>query len=65
MDEQIVAIYTLVNDLLLGLGHQEVKQCRMNDSEVITRAIVAALFFGANYEIARPSCDNGTTCQLC
>lgn len=53
MDEQIVAIYTLVNDILLGLGHHEDSQCRMNDSEVITTALVAALFFGGNYELAR------------
>ena len=53
MDEQIVAIYTLVNDLLLGLGHRENGQCRMNDSEIITTALVAALFFGGNYELAR------------
>ena len=53
MDEQIVAIYTLVNDLLLTLGHHEDSQCRMNDSEVITTALVAALFFGGNYELAR------------
>ena len=53
MDEQIVAIYTLVNDILLGIGHREDSQCRMSDSEVLTTAIVAALFFGGNYEIAR------------
>jgi hypothetical protein len=53
MDEQIVAIYTLINDLLQGLGHQEDRQCRMNDSEVLTTAIVAALFFGGRYETSR------------
>lgn len=53
MDEQIVAIYTLTNDILKAIGHQENSQCRMNDSEIITTALVAALFFGGNYEIAR------------
>lgn len=53
MDEQIVAIYAIVNDILRAMNHQEDKQCRMSDSEVITTAIVAALFFGSNYELAR------------
>ena len=53
MDTQIVAIYTLVNDILCGLGHQENKQARLNDSEIITIALVAALFFSGNYEKSR------------
>ena len=65
MDEQIVAIYTMVNDLLLTLGHHEDSQCRMNDSEVITTALVAALFFGGNYKLAAPSCANAATFPRC
>ena len=53
MDEQIVAIYTLINDLLKGIRHHEDRQCQMNDSEIITTALVAALYFGGNHETAR------------
>lgn len=53
MDDQIVAIYTIVNDLLQGMNHHEDRQCRMNDSEVLTTGVVAALFFGGRFETAR------------
>jgi hypothetical protein len=53
MDEQIVAIFVIVSDLLQAIGHREDQQCRLSDAEVMTTAIVAALFFGGNYELAR------------
>lgn len=53
MDKQILAIYTLVSDLLQRMKHQENVQCRMSDAEVITTAIVAALYFGGKHESAR------------
>jgi hypothetical protein len=53
MDEQIVAIYVIVDELLQAIHHREDKQCRMRDAEVMTTAIVAALFFSGNYEAAR------------
>jgi hypothetical protein len=53
MDEQIVAIYVIVSELLQAIRHYEDKQCQMNDAEVMTTAIVAVLFFGGNYEAAR------------
>lgn len=53
MDEQIVAIFTLTDDFLCAMRHYEDPQCRMSDAEVMTTAIVAALFFGGNFELAR------------
>ena len=53
MDEQIIAIYCICADVLRALRHHEDKQCAMNDAEVLTTAIVAALYFGGNFENAR------------
>ena len=53
MDDKIVAIYSIVSDFLKAMHHHEDPQCQMNDAEVLTTAIVAALFFGANFELAR------------
>lgn len=53
MDSQIVAVYCLCDDLLKALYHCEDQQCQMSDAEVMTTAIVAALFFGGNHERAR------------
>lgn len=53
MDDKIVAIYTIVSDLLMAIHHYEDPQRQMSDAEVMTTAIVAALFFAGNYESAR------------
>ena len=53
MDTQIVAVFCLCDDMLKGLHHYEDPQCQMTDSEVMTTAIVAALRFRGNYELAR------------
>ena len=53
MDGQIIAIYCLCADVLRALGHREDAQCVMTDAEVLTTAIVAALYFGGNFEKAR------------
>ena len=53
MDEQIVAIFVIVSELLQAIDHQEDRQCQMSDAEVMTTALVAALCFGGNYEAAR------------
>jgi len=49
MDTQIIAIYCLCDDLLQAMGHGEDGQCQMSDAEVMTVAIVAALYFRGNY----------------
>jgi hypothetical protein len=55
MDTQIVAVFCLCDDMLRALHHHEDPQCQMRDSEVMTTAIVAALHFGGNFELARHS----------
>jgi hypothetical protein len=39
--------------MLKALGHQEDPQTQMSDSQVMTTAIVAGLYFGGNFERAR------------
>ena len=53
MDLQIILVYCLCADLLIALHHYEDPQCQMSDTEVMTTAIVAALYFGGKYERAR------------
>jgi len=53
MDTQIVVVFCLCDDLLKAHGHRQDAQCRMSDAEVLTTAIVAMLFFGGNYSLAR------------
>lgn len=53
MDETIIATYCLCDDLLKAIRHQPVPQCQMNDAEVMTTALTAALFFRGNHESAR------------
>lgn len=53
MDTQIVAVFCLCDDMLKGFHHQEDVQCKMSDAEVLTTAIIAALYFGGNYTQSR------------
>jgi len=53
MDTQIVAVFCLCDDMLKALHHYEDPQCQMPDAEVMTTAIVAALRFRGNFELAR------------
>ncbi len=53
MDDSVLAIYCLCDDLLKALLHHEDPQRLMSDAEVMTTAIVAALYFGGNFERAR------------
>lgn len=53
MDTAITAIYCLTDDFLKAIGHREDPQTTMSDAEVLTTALVAARFFGGNFEVAR------------
>jgi len=53
MDTEIVAVFCLCDDMLKALHHHEDQQCQMSDAEVMTTAIVAALYHGGNFELAR------------
>jgi hypothetical protein len=49
MDTQIILVYCLCDDLLKALHHREDVQCQMCDAEVMTVAIVAALYYSGNF----------------
>ena len=51
--DKIIGIYCLVDDLLKGIGHKEDSRRKISDSEVITTAIVSALYFGGHVDNAR------------
>ena len=53
MDGQITVIYSVYDDVLKTWHPAEDPQCRMSDAEVMTTAIVAALYFSGNLERAR------------
>jgi hypothetical protein len=48
MDGPSVAVYCLQADLLRALGHRDDGQCHLTDAEVMTIALVAAMFLGGN-----------------
>ena len=52
MDGQMIAVYCLTADMLQALGHRDDRQCHLSDAEVMTIALVAALYFGGNYALA-------------
>jgi hypothetical protein len=53
MDLTIIATYCLCDDLLIAMNHRQEKQAKMSDAEVMTTALVAVLYFGGNYQLAR------------
>ena len=46
--DKITAIFCLIDDLLIGLKHQEDKRPSVSDSEMAITAIVSSLYFGGN-----------------
>lgn len=53
MDDKIIATFCLCDDLLKAMHHQEDCQCQMNDAEIMTTVLIAALCFRGNHESAR------------
>ena len=53
MDDRIITIYCLCDECLKALHHRDDPQCAISDAEVITTALVAAVFFRGNLEAAR------------
>ncbi|BCL35444.1 hypothetical protein NSMS1_18910 [Nostoc sp. MS1] len=43
MLNEIVTIYSVIDDLLKAIGHDEDSRCEMSDGEIITTAIIAAM----------------------
>ena len=52
MDIQIVTVFYLCDKLNEALNHQQDPQTQMSDAEVMTTALVAALFFGGHFKTA-------------
>ena len=52
-EDKIIAIYCFVDDLLKGIDHIEDSRRRVSDREVITTAIVSALYFGGQLDNGR------------
>jgi hypothetical protein len=57
MDTEIIIIYCICDDYLKSIHHRENPQCLMSDGEVMTTALVAALYFGGNFAMARRVLD--------
>jgi hypothetical protein len=53
MDDKMVAPFCLCDDLLKARHHHEDSQCQMNDAEIMTTALIAALCFRGNHASAR------------
>ncbi len=45
MINEIIAIYSITDDILKAIGHSEDCRRTMSDAEILTTAWVAALFF--------------------
>jgi len=48
-DDKVTAIFCFVDDFLKAIGHREDGRRRVWDSEVITTALVSALYFGGHH----------------
>jgi hypothetical protein len=52
-EDKIIGIYCIVDDILKGIGHLEDRRRRVSDSEVITTALISALYFGGHLDNGR------------
>jgi hypothetical protein len=46
--DKIISIFYLIDDLFIGIKHQEDKRRSVSDSEIAVTAIVSAIYFGGN-----------------
>lgn len=53
MPIKIILIYCICDDFLSAFGLNDDKQCRMSSTEILTVAIVSALFFNGNFSKTR------------
>ena len=44
-EAKIISIFCIVDDMLKACGHKEDIRIRVSDSEIITTAIISALYF--------------------
>lgn len=47
-EDKIIAIFCMVDDMLKACGHKEDVRARVSDSEVVTTALISALYFGGH-----------------
>ena len=52
-EDKIIRIYCIIDDILKGVGHQEDNRRKVSDSEIITTALVSALYFGGHLDNSR------------
>jgi hypothetical protein len=52
-NDKIIGIYCFVDDLLKQIGHPEDIRRKVSDSEIITTAMVSALYFGGHLDNGR------------
>jgi hypothetical protein len=52
-EDKIISIYCIVDDILKGVGHKEDVRRRISDSEIITTALISALYFGGHIDNGR------------
>ena len=52
-EHKIISIFCIVDDILKAIGHQEDSRRKVSDSEVITTALVSALYFGGHMDNGR------------
>lgn len=52
MLNEIITVYAIINDLLKAIGHNEDRRRNMNDAEIITTSVCAAMFFDGNHSKA-------------
>jgi hypothetical protein len=52
-EDKIIGIYCIVDDILKGIGHKEDIRRKISDSEVITTALISALYFGGHIDNGR------------
>ena len=55
MDAYTVLVYCLCDDLLKASNHRDDPPCRVSDAEVMTAALVAAMFCGGNQVLSYTS----------
>lgn len=52
LPDKVIAIYCFMDDLLQATHHRTKDGCRSSDAEILTTALVAALFFKGNQSVA-------------
>jgi hypothetical protein len=52
-EDKVISIFCFIDDLLQGIGHKEDVRRKMSDSEIITTALIAALYLGGHQDNAR------------